>query len=308
MPCYNPRPVFRYNVVDVDTGEVKVRFIFNPVDPHFDVRDERTQHMEHLPCGTCIGCRLDRARDTSIRGMHESQLHHHCCTVDLTYDDDHLPPNGSLCQRDVQLFFKRFRKAIYPKKVRYIYCGEYGSRLQRPHYHLCLFGYDFLDKDFFKKSDKGFPLYTSPLLSKLWDKGHHTIGRLTEQSVAYVARYILKKVNGEKAKDHYGDREPEFVRFSTRPGIGHDWIVKYFGDVYNYDYVVNSKGHKVRPPRYYDKVFSKIDPERFYEIKQKRHKTAEERRLHPDNTYARLSAREEVQAEKTKLLKRAFEE
>lgn len=62
-----------------------------------------------------------------------------------TYDAEHLPPGGSLRKRDFQLRMKRLRVAVaragHPA-FRVAYCGEYGTRLGRPHYHSLLFGLD----------------------------------------------------------------------------------------------------------------------------------------------------------------------
>jgi len=41
-----------------------------------------------LPCGRCIGCRLERARQWSVRVMHEASLYEENCFVTLTYSEE----------------------------------------------------------------------------------------------------------------------------------------------------------------------------------------------------------------------------
>ena len=80
-----------------------------------------------------------------MRVVHESYYWDSCIFLTLTYDDDHLPPNGSLVKSDLQKFFKRLRKNS-GKKMAYFACGEYGEQTARCHYHVILFGLDFLSK------------------------------------------------------------------------------------------------------------------------------------------------------------------
>ena len=123
-----------------------------------------------LPCGQCIGCRLERSRQWAMRCMHEAQMYDRNCFVTLTYDDEHLPPNGSLNKRDFQLFMKRLRKR-YGSGIRYYQCGEYGELLGRPHHHAILFNFDFDDKVLWSVRD-GVRLYRSASLEQLWPHGY----------------------------------------------------------------------------------------------------------------------------------------
>lgn len=85
-----------------------------------------------VPCGQCIGCRLNRSRGWAVRGQCEASLYAHNCFITLTYADKnlHYTPSGlpNLHRRDITLFLKRLRKK-YPHKIRYFGCGEYGSKL-----------------------------------------------------------------------------------------------------------------------------------------------------------------------------------
>ena len=184
-----------------------------------------------VPCRHCLGCRLDRAREWAIRCVHEASFFSANCFITLTYSPESLPSDNSVHVDHMQDFWKRFREAIYPEKIRYMYCGEYGGKTERPHYHAIVFGYDFPDKYPFYRSKSGFQVYRSPLLEKLWDFGISSIGSFSFQSAGYVARYVMKKWYGKDADEHYKGRISEFLKMSLRPGIGNDWIEKYWKDV-----------------------------------------------------------------------------
>jgi len=130
-----------------------------------------------VPCGRCIGCRLERSRQWALRCMHELEFHKCNSFVTLTYRDNDLPMGNmeaTLVPDDLMLFWKRLRKE-YGNGIRYFACGEYGERTRRPHYHACIFGVDFKDRKVF--STKGdFTLYTSDTLDSIWGYGHCIIG------------------------------------------------------------------------------------------------------------------------------------
>ena len=153
--------------------------------------------------------------------MHEASLHDENSFLTLTYSDENLPPGGSLHLPDFQNFMKRLRKSIAPKRVRFYHCGEYGDILSRPHYHALLFGYDFDDRKFFAKRNEN-SVYTSTELSSLWPHGFSVVGSVTFESAAYVARYVMKKVTGERSLDHYGGLKPEYTTMSRRPELVRD--------------------------------------------------------------------------------------
>ncbi len=267
-----------------------------------------------VPCGRCTGCRLERSRQWAIRCSHEASLNEDNCFITLTYNDEAIPPYGTLKKADFQKFIKRLRKANTGRKIRYYHCGEYGEQLERPHYHACIFNYDFPDRKVFKKTGETL-LYTSKILEGLWPKGYSTVGDVTFKSAAYVARYVMKKVLGKEQEEHYsvvdeetGEiimREPEYTTMSLKPGIGADWYNKWRGDVYPSDEVIID-GRSVKPPRYYDNLFEHDAPKEFNLIKMRREETAEDNAA--DNTPARLGVREQVQNAQLRNLKRNLEE
>lgn len=228
-----------------------------------------------LPCGKCDGCRLERSRQWAIRCMHERQLHESNSFITLTYDDSHLPCNDSLYHRDWQLFAKRLRKKYGP--FRFFMCGEYGGLNGRPHFHACLFGVGFDDRVKFRESDCGSDVFTSKSLDSVWSKGFASVGDVTFESAAYVARYTLKKVGNDVERLGTVDfstgeihvKVPEYARMSLRPAIARDWWARFSGDVKRRGDIV-IRGRSMRPPRYYDKLLEVDDPDLLDAFKRER--------------------------------------
>nr|AVQ10216.1 replication protein VP4 [Gokushovirinae environmental samples] len=262
-----------------------------------------------VPCGQCIGCRLEHSRQWAMRCMHEKQMHANNVFVTLTYDDKNLPFGGTLVRKDPQLFLKRLRFE-YGKGIRFYGCGEYGELSRRPHYHFILFNYAAADKKFYKRTKSGENLFTSPSLERLWPFGFNVVGDVSFKSCAYVARYVTGKIKGDNAEEHYStvttDGEivnllPEFSMMSRRPGIGSDWFKKFGAHVYEWDSVIMN-GKEVRPPRFYDTRFEVVDSDRLAVVKSKRRRAAVLNKA--DNTTARRIVKEQVS--RLNLLKREF--
>lgn len=222
------------------------------------------------PCGTCMDCRLDYSRQWAIRCYHEAMMHDQNAFVTLTYSDENIPDDGSIQKGELINFMKRLRSEIEPKKVRFFGCGEYGEKYDRPHYHACLFGFDFPDKEILKAEAKRKRnldiLYISEMLGKVWKKGFHTIGEVNFKTAGYVARYITKKHFGKNSDYVYDGLEPEFALMSRGQkkdglgGIGKAWFEKYWQDCYPKDFItVNGKKHSI--PKYYDSLLKKKNKE-----------------------------------------------
>lgn len=291
MPCYHPLPAWRGPL-----GESGKRAIV------FKPPTDTVYSPVEVPCGTCIGCKLEFARRWAMRCYHESKMHEDNSFVTLTYSDDKLPPGGSLRPADFVLFMKRLRK-MFGDGIKFFQCGEYGDKLGRPHHHALLFGVFFGDRRFHSESN-GERLYTSQTLDNLWTHGFCSIGDVNFDSAGYVARYTLKKIRGDKAAAaHYGDKIPEYLTMSRRPGIGKAYLDKYWGDVFPHGNVVIN-GKEVSPPRYYLDVLAKRDPDLYREIRKR---VAAECSNDVDRTGKRLLVREVVKTAAVKFLSRSFE-
>lgn len=305
MACYHPLTAYLSgHQTNNKTGKSYRRVSFKETDEH--------DRQVSLPCGQCVGCRLERSRQWAMRCMHEAQLHENNCFITLTYNDENYPTNGSLSKDHFQKFLKRFRRAIAPAKIRYYMAGEYGTNFGRPHFHACIFGYDFYDKKLHQRTTSGSLIYTSKDLEKLWTYGYSSIGDVTFESAAYVARYIMQKQTGKDVdKNHYTYCDlktgelikllPEYNNMSLKPGIGADWYKKYKNDVYPHDYV-ELRGQKIKPPKFYDKLYSKENPYEYDQLLYNREKQA---KLRPEeHSYERLLVKETVTKAKLQKLKR----
>ncbi len=266
-----------------------------------------------VACGQCVGCRLDRSRDWAIRIVHEAQLYSDNCFLTLTYAPDFLPDDGSLVKKDFQDFVKRLRKHFSGQRIRYFHCGEYGEQLHRPHYHAVFFNLDFEDKVLL--SEGAHKLYRSALLDSIWSKGFCSIGDVTFESASYCARYILKKLTGDRARAHYEvvieatgevvQLVSEYTTMSRRPGIGREWYEKFKDDVFPSDQCV-IQGRIFKPPRYYEEIFRIEDPEGYEFVKRKRDEFFLEHA--EDCTPQRLRDREVVKKAQVNLKRRSLEE
>ena len=251
---------------------------YQPIDVIVKGKAWNTSREVTVGCGICIGCRTEQARQWSVRIMHERQMHDSAWFITLTYDEESLPDNGSLCAEDLQKFFKAVRRDYPAGTVRYFACGEYGDESQRPHYHAVLYGVDFLDR-YFLRCDNGYNVWRSAHLEHYWDNGFSEFGTVTPKSASYVAGYVKKKVAKRVNPDAYlrvdvdtgelFDVEPEFNRMSLRPAIGRSWIERYWQDVYPRDYVVVD-GKEFKPPRYYDKWMDMYHPDIMLDVREKR--------------------------------------
>lgn len=298
MPCYHPVSAWRDgsgSVVFVERGDVRASLF--------------------LPCTNCIGCRLDYASMWESRIMHEARCWPDNSFVTLTYDDAHVSSDRSLVYSDFQAFMRRLRKRFKDTRIRFFVAGEYGEEFERPHFHMALFNLAFRDdRKYWRKTEAGFRVDRSSTLESLWQFGNSEIGELTSQSANYIARYIVKKVNGDRAFEHYrtldastGEltwRVPEFCRMSLRPGIGGTWFEK-FGqtDAVAHDRLTRDGVHK-KLPRYYDKLQKRLDAVRLEEMKDDR--VIRGKRFAADNTDARLAVRELVDKERMKFYKRGI--
>lgn len=221
-----------------------------------------------VPCGGCLGCRVQKSQEWATRIMHEMQDHTQANFLTLTYDKEHCPRD--LQPRDLELFLKRIRVevarhnptllvnrpgSLYERKLRYFAVGEYGDRTERPHYHMVLFGCGFADE-----MPHGAKLKKSSLLDELWGHGAVRYGQVTHQSAAYVALYTRKK-QGESTiyYDQNGEvRRAPFQRCSKHPGLGAGYASRNILDHRSGSTYGNRQVTGV--PRYYRKLLEKHAP------------------------------------------------
>lgn len=237
---------------------------------------------------------MDHAQSWAIRSVHEAQTAGGlACSLTLTYDDEDLPEPRGLDLSHWQKFAKKLRKHVGP--FRFLHCGEYGDESHREHFHACLFGVDLREN----ATPHTNRLWINPMVTDTWGKGFCPIGNLTFETASYVARYVMKKINGDLQAPEYGDCKPPYATMSRRPGLGRLWIERYWQDVYPCDFVVLPNGNKARPPRYYDSWLETNQPAMHARVLAKRAiKTADNSW---DYTATRLQVQDQVEAARASL-------
>lgn len=258
-------------------------------------------------CGRCHGCKLERARQWGVRCVHEASLYEENTFITLTYKD----AKWSLEYEHFQEFMKALRVMVPPvlRKIRYFVAGEYGEQNSRAHFHACLFNWRFPDQVYLRKSPSGYRLYRSAILESLWPHGFSSIGDVTYESAAYVAKYCMKVMKSEEDEGktvildpdtgEIFERRREFLKMSLKPsadgvpgGLGGAWIDRYLWDVYPSGKVVVN-GVEQRAPRYYDKIFRRVrGAAEYMELCYERSKAAA--RSLAEMAPGRLEAREKV--------------
>lgn len=306
MPCYHPLIAYGFRQ---DDGKLRIVF---PKKKDFDkafVAENGGEELQ-LPCGQCLGCRLEYSRQWAMRCVLEAKQWKHNYFLTLTYDDAHLPLREhykvdketgevidgeyveTLYPRHLQLFMKQLRKNFKQdygfENIRFFAAGEYGDENGRPHYHVILFNCPIpdLQLDF---AEDGFLYYTSQAIQNAWadftdrknpsTRGKCIITDFSFDTAAYVARYMLKKHKGLD-KGYYEENgiEPEFTRCSRRPGIGRDYFEQHQDEIYKYDSLVlpGSYGsvQTCTPPKYFDRVYAEEHEEELAELKKRRKESA----------------------------------
>lgn len=318
MSCFHPLMAIPSGT-NLETG--KPRYVIRPYDERA-WRDAVVHYQSCLdsvsgllapslvPCGRCLGCRLDYSSQWAARCMLELGYHDSSWFLTLTYDDVHVPRSYvadsetgeaiehlTLRYRDFQLFMKRLRKNS-GQKLRYYMAAEYGSLTYRPHYHVIIFGLELDDLVVYQRSACGDMLYTSQFVQDCWSVregsfsscegstttltplGKVVIGEVTWQSCAYVARYVTKKLMGPDAffYDCNGMERPS-THMSTNPGIGYQYYEDH-PDLFDYDFINISTpdgGKKFPPPKYFSRKLEQDNPRLLAEVKARRKERGEAR-------------------------------
>lgn len=286
MTCY--KPLIRYQFNNLLVGRADGRKTPKGVIiPNSQLSKFELEHrlelsngditVQNIPCGKCIGCRLDKSRDWATRCMLEAS---ECESyfVTLTFDDAHIPKDGSIRKEHLQKFMKdlrnHFKRKYNDDGIRFYGVGEYGSESGRCHYHVCLFNIHLRDLNFYKITRDYDTLYTSEELFNIWKNGFVVVGDLTWQSAAYVSRYCTKKIYGDKATEHYEGREPEFSLCSRRPGIGGKYYADYNSIIYRDDSIICPKKDgsvlRLKPPKYFDRLLREENEDFYNDLKLER--------------------------------------
>lgn len=305
-------------------GELDARKIYKP--PRYI--------LQSVPCANCMECRIEYSKQWAFRCMKEANEYEDNIMLTLTYDDEHIPKSKginketgeviesyTLNKKDHQDFMKRLRKKFEPQKIRFYMCGEYGEKKGRPHYHIICFNLKVDDLKFHKWSNCDWSkeknaLYKSDTIQKIWGKGIVELNEVNYETCAYVARYVTKKIKGEKAPEYYETKGqlPEYTCMSRNPGIGEKYFEKNKEKFENGEKIWQKTKKKVlaiNPGRYFDKLLEKESPEALEQLKKQRLEKSKEimERILIDTTLNKDDYREQKEALNAKYqkLKRQFE-
>lgn len=320
MACYHPLKAWQVGI-NPDTGKAVMKV--TSFDVHHleqvangtwvscrspglsDTRVRSVLDFVEIPCGKCVGCRLEYSRQWANRCMLELEYHKSAYFCTFTYNNDFVPKSYyadpetgeamqslTLDKRDFQLFMKRLRKAVSCErsdqgdKIRFFAAGEYGDSTFRPHFHAIIFGLELNDLVPYSYRN-GHTYYYSQWLQDRWSikvrgvlspLGNVLVAPVTWETCAYTARYVMKKLSGPESQ-FYSDFNisPPFTLMSRKPGIAHQWYVDH-PDCFDYEYInisTDKGGRKFRPPKYYQRLYEIDDPEGSAEMKATRRLMAE---------------------------------
>lgn len=289
MACYKP---LRGIVLGVQDGKKRIKVV--PYDSIETLKPDGSEYQSFtLPCGHCVGCRKDQAKEWSNRLLMESLYHKQNYFVTLTYDNDHAhwcdyvnPRTGqffdaaskhqaTLCKRDIQLFMKRLRRDFPNLKIRFYAAGEYGGHTFRPHYHLVLFGLELDPHELFPcgRSETGDEYFICKSIEAAWTDpddgkpiGFHSIEPANEYTMKYVANYVTKKI-GVNPNKWYFDQglEPPFNLMSRKPGLGAQYLIDHPEIMDNDRIVIGTErgSYEFAPPRYFKRGYKEVFPDRY---------------------------------------------
>lgn len=310
MSCFRPLHAFPYDSNSSKFGQYRVYSHTINIAPSVDLKTGQLLEQIDIPCGKCVGCRLDYSRQWATRMVMESMLYKHNYFITLTYSNEYMDSmpekyknvDGAytLYPNDLSAFIKRLRRKFEYELdhvgVRFYACGEYGSKTFRPHFHICLFNAPIPDCIQVGNNKIGQPLFDSNFVSSLWPCGHICIGELNWQTCAYTARYTMKKAGGQDA-EYYRELNlnPEFVRMSRRPGIGFDYFCDHQDSFFDNDKIVlpatsKDKRNVQKIPTYFVKKMQDLDPVSVASSKARR---AEAGRLYHEAKMSKIGLEEE---------------
>lgn len=309
MPCYHPK----VRIEDLTKWETAADghkyhpakiFGKDLLDKQGYVYHRNNERYQLIPCRNCIGCRLDYSRQWANRGYLEMKYHKETWFVTLTYDDDHLPLPEEVTTKDGITYtdngkwntgildknhFTRFLhdiRQIYEREtgktgIKFMGCGEYGDpkKTFRPHYHFILYGIEFPTKTLYEpRFSEGNVYYRQKWIEQAWKYGISNVSEANWQTIAYVARYITKKINGEGSEDQYAaaGKIKEFFRASR--GIGKQYYIDNKDKIYKTDKITVAHGDQAitsTPPKYFDYLLEKEDKEKSKKLKKKRIRLSE---------------------------------
>lgn len=282
---------------------------FSKIKLHRTLYDMGYFDFFEVGCGRCEICRTQKSKSWSVKAECEGKCWKNKTFITLTYNPESLPKDRKLHREDIQKFWKRLRYHTYKhtkdepcgmfpglemqelpkneiheqfdrnyqrknkKPIRYINCGEYGPKTKRPHYHAVIFNFKPDDLRRFSKDRRGYYLYTSKKMEKLWGKGFVIIGNATTETAAYVARYCTKKFARTKEEEQKmkDKKQIEFIGASSLGFIGYYWWINHKEEIKNNGgiFIHGKKGTRLEPiPKVMEKRWEQEDEDSYLEYKE----------------------------------------
>jgi hypothetical protein len=306
MGCY--KPLIRFYVPDNPEASGHIytlrRFaIERAKNPNLTYEDLiYRKDVMLIPCGKCIGCRIQKKQDWATRIEMEAKTHppESVWFVTLTYDDEHIPGvnhetgevirgamyikrkkeaslavNQTLWYEDIQNFLKRLRKA-YSRPLRYFVAGEYGEHTGRPHYHMILFGYEPEKLEPYRKVRSDGYMVDSRI-TKCWGMGLHNLINPTQGGYSYVSGYVVKKFDDETKEHIKNGLRPPFAQMSRDPGLGMQYYQEHKEEIWKNGFIQLDNGKRASIPRYFQEMQKQEDPRIVWELKRQNQQRAIEK-------------------------------
>lgn len=217
-------------------------------DPIEITKPDGTRQL--VACDECNDCIVAYKNDWIARGVAEATQATEVLSVTLTYrnNPDGTLPDGALAfdYSDIRSFKNRLRQAYKRRygergELRFIVCGEKGSKTDRVHWHMLV----YCDRPVstigkwlnrFKKVIPGldfFEVEANPqniFHWSLWPHGHCNFRVPDQGGIAYVLKYAMKdKFNVEKSKGTMREHKAEthaagYFRGTMHPPLGVRWL------------------------------------------------------------------------------------
>lgn len=90
MACYHPLKAWHTGCYNLETGKERLHITSYEVNSLSLLPDGSPADFIEIPCGRCIGCRLEYSRQWANRCLLELGYHENSWFVTLTYDDLHV--------------------------------------------------------------------------------------------------------------------------------------------------------------------------------------------------------------------------
>lgn len=190
-----------------------------------------------VPCGDCPECADSFCKDWRNRLTLEAYTRliekkdlPNAYFLTLTYDEEHVDKKGYLNYDHLQKFYRDFcsyhshKFGITP---RYYFCGEYGSKSGRPHYHGIIF-------------TLMSPSEIDSYIRSHWFFGFYKCEALLLEHLNYVASYSLKKSVLLRSEKRQLKKEGiPFERSFKSRGIGYEYCQDHYKDILSHGFRVS---------------------------------------------------------------------